>query len=110
MDEYYKSLYKKAAHLQFQKHDYTVQSANDPQAMALRREMHDLTNDIATSKSPITVEERLKTIEHQLRRNEMTDPVTAIPGQNPIMRYEQSSFLRKTLDDMRMNIKNHPQY
>lgn len=110
MDEQYKSLYKQAANMQFKMHDYTLQSAHDPQTMLIRTEMHNLTNDIATGRSPLTVEARLKTIENQLRRAEMTNPSTAVAGQSPIMHYDHSSFLRKNLEGMRTNLRQHPNY
>ena len=114
MDEYYKNLYKKAANMQYKLHDYTLQSAHDPTTMVLRNEVHRLTNDLATSRNPLTIEARIKTIERQLRQAQHGTgsalPGMGMTGQSPIMHYDHSSFLHKNLEGMRMDLRQHPRY
>jgi len=115
MDDQYKSLYKQAANMQYKMHDYTMQSAHDPTTMLLRNEIHSLTNDLATSRSPLTIESRIKTIERQLHQAQMTNPNQAtvgMPGQarGPIMHYDHGNFIHKNLESMRTNLRQHPHY
>jgi hypothetical protein len=116
MDDYYKSLYKQATNMQYKMHDYTLQSAHDPATMVLRNEVHKLTNDLATSRSPLTIESRIKTIERQLHQAQIANPSgnfpgrPGAPGQMPIMHYDHSNFLNKNLEGMRANIRQHPHY
>lgn len=108
MDEQYKALYKQAADMQYKMHDYTVQSAHDPQSMVLRHEMHQLTNELATGRNPLTIEARLKTIENQLRYNDIAHPQTGTGAPGPLMHPDHQQYMLKSLDSMRMNLKHPP--
>jgi hypothetical protein len=112
MDQYYQPLYRQAAAMQHQFHDYSLNMAHDPTAMVMRNEMHKLTDDLATSKNPRTIENRLQLIENQLRRSEMshrTQPVVT-PGAYPIMHADHTNQLLGNLEQMRQNLRQHPRY
>ena len=108
MDDLYKPLYKQAAALQQQFHNDTLATAHDPTAMILRNEIHSLTNDIATSRNPRTIEARVHMIEQQLRRSEINNKTHF--GETPIMGYNHSNAMLHSLEGMRMNVRQHPHY
>lgn len=109
MDAHYQPIYKQAAVLQHRFHDYTHTTAHDPAANMLRKQIHDLTNDLAAGKNPRTVENRLKTIQTQIKRTQMRNPV-AMPGEHPIINTAQSVQLHKNFEIMRRNIRQMPHY
>jgi hypothetical protein len=109
MDSHYQPIYKQAAALQHNFHDYTHTSAYDPTAKVLRNEIHHLTNDLAAGKNPRTIENRLRTINTQLKRSQMANPA-AMPGQAPIMNANQTNMLRKNFETIRMGVRQHPHY
>ncbi len=109
MDAHYQPIYKQAAKLQHVFHDYTHTTAHDPAANMLRKQIHDLTNDLASGKNPRTVENRLKTIQTQIKRTQRTTPY-GMPGQGPIMNTNQSVQLHKNFEMMRRNIRQMPHY
>lgn len=121
MDSHYQPLYKQAAALQYKFHDYTRATAHDPTAMVLRNQLHNLTNDIAAGKNPRTIENRMKTIQTQIKRQQMYNPAaplqsTQAPGQairtgeSQILNTNQANYMNKNFQTMRMNIRQHPHY
>lgn len=108
MDQYYQPLYKQAAAMQHQFHDYSLSMAHDPTAMVLRNEIHKLTDDLASSKNPRTIESRMHVIETQLRRSEMNNATR--PGEAPIMPGVHSNELVSNLQRMRMSLRQHPNF
>lgn len=112
MDTHYQTIYKQAAAMQHTFHDYTHQTAYDPNAALIRKEMHGLTNDIAAGKSARTIDNRMKTIQTQIQRTQILNPTVAPGGQNhaPILNYSQRNFLNKNFQVMRQSIQQHPHF
>ena len=109
MDTHYQTMYKQAASLQHNFHDYTHPVANDPMANVLRREIHGLTNDLAANKNPRTIENRLRTIETHIRNTQMMQPTTG-GYSNPVLNHNQSNFLHTNFAQMRQGIRQHPKF
>lgn len=111
MDSSYVPIYKQAAALQHQFHDYSHHMAHSPTATVLRNEIHNLTNDLASNKHPRTIEHRLKTIENQLRMAQTFHP-GLLPGQSesPVINTHESTMLHKNFEMMRKNIRMNPHY
>lgn len=107
MDAHYQPLYRQAAQAQHMFHTYTHSMAHDPNALVLRNEMHKLTNDLAAGRNPRTIDRRMRTIQTQLQRTQLSHP-TAMPGQSPIMNFNQSQRLHHNFEQMRRNIRQHP--
>ncbi len=110
MEERYKPLYKQAAALQHHFHDYTHHTANDPAAKMLRQQIHHLTNDLASGKNPRSIENRMKTIQTQLKRTQQQPHTYGLPGQSPILNTNQSVQMHKNFEMMRRNIRQMPHY
>jgi hypothetical protein len=108
MDQYYQPIYKQAAAMQHQFHDYSLSMAHDPSAMLLRNEIHKLTDDLASSRNPRTIENRLHVIENQLRQTEINN--LSRPTQTAIMKYDHSNQLVSNLEQMRLAVRQHPHY
>lgn len=106
MDSHFQPIYKQAAAMQHTFHDYTLKTAYDPTATLIRNEMHGLTNDIASGKSAGTIDNRLKTIERQVKQTQLMNPAIT-PGQNPILNYGQRNNLGKHIQTMRQSIRPH---
>jgi hypothetical protein len=102
-------MYKQAAALQHQFHDYTHASAHDPMANVLRNEIHHLTNDFATNQKPELINKRLETIQRQLRNVEMTHP-QSMGATSPIMNHVQSSYLHNNFEQMRTGMRQRPHF
>jgi hypothetical protein len=109
MDNHYVPIYRQAAKLQHQFHDYTHATAYDPTATLIRNEIHHLTNDLANNKNPRTIESRVRTIQTQLQRTQMLNPT---PGANnqPILNMNQTHMLHQNFESLRRNIRQSPHY
>jgi hypothetical protein len=111
MDTHYQPIYRQAAAMQHQFHDYThaAGTAVDPNAAVLRNQIHFLTNDLAANKNPKMIEQRLYKIQTQLRRQQSyaANPMT---GQNPLMSQTQTKYLHNNFTTMRNNIMKHPNF
>jgi hypothetical protein len=111
MDDYYKPLYKQAAAMQHKFHDYTYHNAADPTSMVLRQQIHNLTTDLATNKNPRTIENRLRTIQTQLRQAQRQGTqMGSITGQPQALNYRQNSFLKNNFEHMRTDVRQHPHF
>lgn len=111
MDSNYVPIYKQAAALQHQFHDYSHHMAHSPTTTVLRNEIHNLTNDLAMNKHPRTIEHRVRTIEQQLRLAQTLHP-GSIPGQSgsPILNMHQSTNMHKNFEQIRRQIRMNPHY
>jgi hypothetical protein len=81
--------------------------------MVLRQQIHNLTNDLASNKNPRTIENRLRTIQTQLRqaqRQSSTMNMGAMPGQNSALNYRQNNYLKSNFEQMRTNVRQHPHF
>jgi|GEM_PF-2190462 len=110
LDQHYQTMYKQAASLQHQFHDYSHPMAHDPMAHVLRQEIHNLTNDIATNKNPRTIEERLRTIQTQIRNTQAVHPTTPGSYANPLLNHNQSNLLHTNFEQMRQGFRQHPKW
>lgn len=114
MDSNYVPIYKQAAALQHQFHEYSSHMAHSPTATVLRNEIHSLTNDLATNKHPRTIEHRVRTIENQLRMSQHYHEgmnATGMPGQSsPILNIHQSTHMYKNFEHIRREIRMNPHY
>ncbi len=109
MDTRYQPLYRQATALQNRFHGYTQANAFDPGAMMLQKQIHGLTNDLASGKSPRLIDTRLKNIQSQMRRTQIQSP-GAMAGQSPLLNNSQKSFMRNNFESMRQNILQHPNF
>lgn len=114
MDTHYQAVYKQAATMQHAFHDYTHRVAYDPHAALLRKELHGLTNDIASGKNARTIDGRMKKIQTEIQRTQIQGlTATTAPGQQPqgpILNYNQRNFLNKNFQQMRQTIQQHPHF
>jgi hypothetical protein len=111
MDSRYVPIYKQAAAMQHQFHDYSHHYANNPQAVVLRNEIHNLTNDLAANKHPRTIEHRLQTIQNQIRMAQTYHPGMVQGSFNaPILNPHESTLLHKNFEIMRHSIRMNPHY
>lgn len=108
MDTRYQPLYRQATAMQHRLHDYTRANSFDPSAMMLQKQIHNLTNDIAGGKRPGVIDQRLRTIQTQLRRTQMQGPT--MPGQSPVISMNQKNFLHSNFENMRQNVIRHPNF
>jgi hypothetical protein len=65
MDPNYRPIYQKVQNLEHQVYD-AVDDHNNPMIHVVRNEMRSLMDDMETNKHPRSVEDRVKTIKHQL--------------------------------------------
>ncbi|HTH71909.1 MAG TPA: hypothetical protein VL737_00920 [Candidatus Pristimantibacillus sp.] len=124
IDPHYQSMYKQASILQNHFHDYTLATAHTGSATVLRNEIHNLTNDIASHKNPRTIDDRLRTIQTQLRNEGMMHPGTdptmgmhvpgmpaGMPGQyGPSLNYNQRNLMNHGFDQLRQGLRQHPKW
>ncbi len=108
MDTHYQSMYTQAASLQHRVQDYTRAAAYDPTANVLRQQMHGLTHDLAANRNPRLIDNRVRTIQTQLRRQQMMNPGMGM--QNPILNNSQRNFLHSNLEQIRQNAVRHPNF
>jgi hypothetical protein len=109
MDSRYVPLYKQAAAIQHQFHDYSHPAANTPAAVVFRNQLNGLTHDIAAGKDPRTVEHRIKTIQNQLHLAQ-TMHSSALTGQPQILNPHQTALMHKNFANMQQSIRMHPHY
>lgn len=108
INTHYQPIYRQATAMQNKFHDYTHMNAYDPAAKALQHQMHGLTNDIASNRNSSIIDNRIRSIQTQLRRTQMTNP----GGTNgsPVMSRSQTQFLHSNLEHMRQNVINTPKF
>lgn len=101
MDDFYKQYHKDALNLQYHFQD-VVDDKQHPQMQALQHEVHQLVQDIEARRHPRSVEERLKTIEHEL--------VQARSHGEQLMSYNDIDHLNHQYRRLRANIRSLPNY
>lgn len=101
MDEHYHPLYQQARDLQYKFHD-VLDQPHHPMADSLRREIHELVEDIEKQKNPRSIETRIKTIQHQLLENRMQP--------HPVVSYDHINYLHHNYEQMRNNVRRFPHY
>lgn len=113
MDDHYKALYKQAANMQHQFHDYSHAAAHDPAALVLRQQLHGLTNDLARGRRPQDIETRIRRIQTQIKQTQQPMP-NHMPGMmpmaNPMLTRVQSGQLHNNFEQMRRTIRQHPTF
>lgn len=97
----YDDYYKEAFELQGRFHD-VVDDRSHPQAVSLRHEITQLTEDIQSKKDPRDLEHRLKTIDHQLLQAQTH-------GQQ-VMSYQDVQDLQHRYRRLRENVRRMPNY
>jgi hypothetical protein len=103
MNDQYKPIYKQAARLQHDFHDFTHHTAHDPMASVLRKEIHELTNDLAVGKNATTIESRVKNIQRQMHQTQLR--ANSNPhASTPILNTHQFVSLNQNFEHMRQNI------
>jgi hypothetical protein len=101
MDPNYKPLYQRVDDLRFRAHD-AFDQPDHPTAHLLKRELESLKDDIESNKSPRTVEDRIKTIQHQL--------LQAKSQQHGVMSYQHADDLHDHFEHMRMDLRKFHNY
>lgn len=96
-DQLYHPIYQQAKDLQYKFHDY-VREDNHPAAHVLRTEIHNLVEDIEKQKNPLSIENRVKIIQHQLQQIEHQG--------HTFMNYEHANYLHSSYDRMREDIRH----
>ena len=66
MDADYQPFLRQAVDLQYKFHD-VIDQPNDPQALQLKNDIQGLVNDVKTKRNPRDIENRVKTIQQQLK-------------------------------------------
>lgn len=115
IDAKYRTMYRQAAKLQHNFHDSTYQSAHDPAATMMRRELHGLTNDIAQGRNPKTLEARLNRIQSKIQQSQRPGYGASRAsmyraGAAPIMDRKQTMGMNRSFSTMRRSIQQHPHY
>ena len=95
-DQFYHPIYAQAKDLQYKFHDI-VGNADHPMAHTLRNEIHDLVEDIEVRKNPLTIEQRVKTIQNQLKQIEHQG--------HSFMNYDHANYLHHSYERMRSDIR-----
>ena len=102
-DPQYHSLFDAATQMQYKFHDFTAgEAAHHPEARELQNEIHQLVQDIATEKNPRSIEQRIKTIQHELESAKHS-------GSLP-MSFMQHDVLHDHFEDMRNNVRKFSHY
>jgi YesN/AraC family two-component response regulator len=101
MDPNYKPLYQKAQSLEHQVYD-AIDDHNHPNIRVIRTEMHALIDDMESNRHPRTVEDRIKTIQHQLIQ------IRAQGGQ--AMDYSNVDHFHRNFEDMRQDLRRFRNY
>ena len=101
IDPSYQPLYQQAKDLQFQLHD-VLGNTDHPQAFAMRQEMQHLVADLEVRKNPRDIENRLKTMQHQVleARND---------GSN-FMSYEHTDHFHDRYEQLRQDVRRLSAY
>lgn len=101
IDPTYQPFYEQARTLQNQFHD-AVGANEHPSVSALRQEMRHLEDDLEIRKNPRDIENRIKTIQHQMLevRNQ---------GEH-IMSYEHTDHFNRSYEDMRRDVRRLTSY
>jgi hypothetical protein len=101
IDPSYQPLYQQARNLQFQLHDALGTNAH-PTASAMRNEMQHLVDDLEVKKNPRDIENRIKTIQHQMlqARNDGTN----------LMTYEHTDHFHDSYEQMRQDVRRLSAY
>jgi hypothetical protein len=101
MDPKYEPLLRQIDSLKYNIQD-AVDHPEDSQARALQQEIQDYISDIRTNKRPRDLENRLKNMQVCLRR------AHAHPGS--FMSVEHADYFHHILEDIRMRIRQLPNY
>lgn len=101
MDAQYEPFHKQATDLKYQFHD-SINDPSHPMAHVMAREIHELTQDIASRKDPRAVEARIKIIQHQL--------IQARAQGDRVLSVDHSQHLRHAYENMRTGIRQLPHY
>ena len=110
MDSHYQQVYRQAAALQHNFHDYTHTMSHDPTTKVLQQQIHGLTHDLATNRRPQDIANRLSMIKTQLGRAQMSSPLGGAHNQGAILNNTQKNFLHSNFERMRQNISQHPNF
>jgi len=101
IDPTYQPLYQRARDLQFQLHD-ALGNNEHPTAFAMRQEMQHLVDDLEVKKNPRDIENRIKTLQHQVlqARNDSV----------PFMTYEHADHFHDNYEQMRQDVRRMSSY
>ena len=101
IDPTYQPLYQQARDLQYQFHD-AIGTNEHPIAFDLRQEMQHLVDDLEIKKNPRDIENRIKTIQHQMQeaRNQ---------GAN-LMTFEHTDHFSRSYEQMRRDVRRLSAY
>ena len=100
MDKSYKDIYKEVQRLRFKIQDM-IDDNSHQLAQALKRDIQRLEDEIEMSKSPRSLEERIKGIQRTL---------IAAGESNQVMNQSHSDMLHDIFEDMRMALRRFPNY
>lgn len=99
----YQPIYKQAQQMQYHLHDFVGENmSSNPQARVLSRQMNNLMTDMRTGKNPRDLENRIKTIQHQMTTVEHM-------GQ-PLMSYDHANVMHHNFENMRRTVRRFNNY
>ncbi len=103
IDTQYHPLFDQAMDLQFKFHDFSAgQASHHPEARVIQNEIHQLVQDITVMRNPHSLEERIKTIQNQLKQTQHT--------KDPFMNYEHHDFMYDNFEHMRGQLRKFDNY
>lgn len=128
MDSRYQPIYNQAASLQSKFQSYAGASSN-PMARSLQNDLHALKNDLAMSRAPGIIDNRIRTIQTKMRQANTLASYSAEPAnfstglRNPgvpasakpasphsLLNTSQHSVMHSGLESMRQNIIKTPNF
>lgn len=101
-DPQYHPLYQKAIDLNNKFNDFTGGNHGHPEAAALQHEVRQLIEDVEVKKNPRTIENRIKTIQHQLKQSQNMS--------HSYMDYNHYDYLHDNYEFMRRDLRKFNNY
>lgn len=103
LDNYHGNLERQLRDMRFQVHD-TFDRPNDPMARAIHSELQKAEDMAQSGHSLRSIEDRLKVVQHQLQQSQYAQP------HERIMSADHSEAFYHNLEQVRMNMRQHPHY
>lgn len=101
-DAQYQALHKQATDLNYKVHDMIGGDSSHPHAAALQREVRELMEDIEVRKMPRTIEDRVKTIQRQLKQAQVQ--------QHSYLSYNEFDYLHDNYEHIRRGLQQWHNY
>lgn len=98
----YDALLKQATALNYKVHDFIGGDHSHPSAGALQHEVRQLMEDIEVRKLPRSIEQRVKTIQQQLKQSQVQ--------QHSFMNYNEFDYLHDNYENFRRGLQKWHNY